>query len=655
MRRFIIAFHLALAFAVGCALPGLSAKDSTPALPDSISHLIGVLFAAPNFDTAKLSPTGSHLAFIHEVNGLKVFATYEFKTGSIRRLAGETGVGQQAQSRLDQNITDFDWMGPDQIVVYANEGNQYYSGLWVTDGNLRTCRPLFTHDKALFILDPLPQNPDVALVRESSHDKFYGALWHLNKRSFTLYEAERNPGRVVGWRADVAGIVRLATVADVDGGWSYLYRDTEKTPWQPLALPPLSTAVTFDTTGRNLLFYHPGSTGRQELQIFNLETKKLEDSAITDPVYDVAPYAFTDDRTGAPVGLRYETDKPTIVWLNPQYAQLAKLFENSFPGHIVTSIGTIDNGDILFSIFSDTDPLAYYRYDGRKQTIKAVIAAQPEAARLKLAPMQPVSFSSRDGYKLHGYLTVPPQRASGQKPPLIALPHGGPQMRDSWGFDPEVQFLAALGYAVLQVNYRGSDGLGQPHELTNTIEVAEKSVDDVVDGIRWAIEQGQADPHRIAAYGGSYGGFISLGVATRYPDLLAAAVGFAGVYDWEEHYKKLSNRWANPDDIGRLLEWRANYYLDPRKNADRYRTISPVHFADKVRCPVLLHHGRIDATVEISQTNDMARALRNAGKSVEVTKDASGVHGLASERQSKDFYRSLAAFLLKNVPPDKLP
>jgi dipeptidyl aminopeptidase/acylaminoacyl peptidase len=210
-----------------------------------------------------------------------------------------------------------------------------------------------------------------------------------------------------------------------------------------------------------------------------------------------------------------------------------------------------------------------------------------------------------------------------------------------------------MGYGVLQINYRGSTGFGRAHELANTVEVAEKSVDDVVDGIRWAIEQGCADPKKIIAYGGSYGGYISLGIATRYPDLLAAAIGFAGVYDWLEDYKHAFDEWNNPANFGEMFRWRADYYLDPGKFGDRYRAVSPINFAGAVRCPVLLHHGRIDQTVQISQTNNMARALQKAGKVVEVTKDPEGIHGLASEKQGQVFYRTLATFLLKHVPPAK--
>ena len=170
-------------------------------------------------------------------------------------------------------------------------------------------------------------------------------------------------------------------------------------------------------------------------------------------------------------------------------------------------------------------------------------------------------------------------------------------------------------------------------------------MDDVVDGIRWTIAQGYADPKRIIAFGGSYGGYISLGIATRYPDLLAAAVGFAGVYDWNAQLKE------NRRNFSDILSWRANYYIDPKTRGELYRPFNPAGAAAQVRCPVLLLHGGSDHTVDIAQTNLMARALRDAGKSVEVIKDAEGIHGLPNEEARRMFYRTLATFLLKHAPP----
>ena len=171
-----------------------------------------------------------------------------------------------------------------------------------------------------------------------------------------------------------------------------------------------------------------------------------------------------------------------------------------------------------------------------------------------------------------------------------------------------------------------------------------------MDGIRWTIAQGYADPKRIVAYGGSYGGYISLAIATRYPDLLVATVGFAGVYEWITQYKE-NKKYGYAETFA----WRKDYYLDLTANAERYKAVSPVYAAANVRCPVLLLHGGSDGTVDIKQTNLMSDALRSAGKSVEVIKDAEGIHGLPNAEARHTFYTNLAVFLLNNAPPGAAP
>ena len=212
-----------------------------------------------------------------------------------------------------------------------------------------------------------------------------------------------------------------------------------------------------------------------------------------------------------------------------------------------------------------------------------------------------------------------------------------------------MQYFASLGYAVLQVNYRGSTGYGKSYALKNIIEVGRQSVDDVADGVRWTTGEGLADPKRVVVYGGSYGGYIALGVATRHPDLPSCVVGFAGVYDWEVDMKSDSDLFRD------LFRWATDYLPDLAPNAERYRAISPARQADKVKAPVLLLHGREDRRVSVGQSELMAHALSKAGKSVELVRDAEGVHGLPDEKLRRAYYERVTAFILKYAPPDVLP
>lgn len=647
-------FQRALAMIVLPSVLAMTASAAKkPETNPKVEALIDVLLAAPEFEDAKLSPDGAYLAYLKEEGGLKVLKSYHFKTKHTYQMAGAGGVNHKDGSGLDQNIENFAWLGADQLLIYANEGDVYYSGLWVANANLKRCEKLVLHDRVLFLQDPLPQNPTTALLRESRRENFYAPLWCLDKESHKTYEAEDNPGRVFRWLPDTAGAVRLAAVSEANSNWAYLYRETEKAAWRPLSLPPKTSFITFDAAGRNLLVSIPGEGGRDQLATYDIAKGELDSHGISDPVYDVDPGVVRDPRTGTPLALCYEADRPTYIWLSGQYAAVAKVLQGVFPGQVISSIEVLDDGDFIFGVYSDTSPFTYFRYNVAKQDIRPVIFSRTSAMKMKWAAMTPTSFPARDGYVLHAYLTLPIGHVAGKKLPLIVLSHGGPRVRDVWGFDEEVQFLAALGYGVLQVNYRGSAGFGRGHELRNTVEVAQKSVDDVADGIRWAIDHADADPKKVVAYGASYGGYISLALATRYPELVAAAAGFAGVYDWETLYKEDTNQWLGSNVPLEGFRWGADYYLDVRKYADQYRAVSPVRSADKVNCPVLLFHGSLDQTVNVSQTTAMAKALTNAGKTVEVLKDSEAVHGLTFEKQSRNYHRAFAAFLYKYVSPEE--
>ena len=670
-----------LAVIVLLALAAVLPAADKPALPAKAAELIDVLFRAPDFELGKLSPDGAHFAYLHELKDHKVLDCYEFKTGKFFRLdpprldtthylpgvqETSTNISQDPISGaiipavpppppnpvyiagVMQRIGNLYWTGPNQLVIQDEAASLDYSGLWVADATLQKCPKVNSGQKYLALLAALPTHPDFAILHEWSAKTLYTTLWQLNKESLTVHEFEGNPGKVFAWLLDQAGQVRVATANGSDGNTAYLHRPPGGKLWETIALPNLSVPVTFDASGQSVLVSLPGPDGRMQLQGFDLSKKQFSGAPIADPVYDLSPRVINDPKTGLPVGLASETAKPSFLWLNGQYAQIHATLQQSFPGATVQIHGVLESGEVLFAISSDVSPPVLYRYNPTKREVHAVLSALPEAAKRKWAPMQAVSFPARDGATLYGYLTLPLNAPAGKKIPLVALSHDGPAARDLWGFDPEVQFLAGLGYGVLQVNYRGSTGYGREHALKNSLEVCEKSVDDVADGIRWAIAQGHADPARIAAFGGGYGGYVSLGLATRYPDLLAASASVAGIYDWEGQSK------YDGRSSVELLRMRQGFYLDPRANGDRFRPYSPTRAADQIRCPVLLFHGDRDATVEISQSNKLSRALRAAHKSVEVIKDAEGIHGLPNETARRTCYSNLAAFLLKNVPPDAL-
>jgi dipeptidyl aminopeptidase/acylaminoacyl peptidase len=625
-----------------------AAAASKPVLPARVDHLIDVLFRAPEFEQAKLSPGGAYLAYLHEQRGHTVLSSFEFKTGKTYVLSQIPEEANQLDPGDEQMIGNFEWLGPGQLIFDDTVNNNTMTGYWLATAQLRRCRKLESGNP-LHLLDSLPWNADTAYFIDDSRGS-YGAPWRLNKKSLSLYELPGNPGHVLEWLADLGGKLRLAIVAEPDSRTATLYRPIDREDWTPILLPESSGPITFNPDGSTVLLAFPDAEGRYVLQNFSLEGIRLVGPRLGHPVYDIIPTAvLSDTKTGAPVGVRYDTDGPAVQWFDSRFGKIQSDVQRLQPAGFSIPIGVVETGEYLIETTSDTRPPALSLYNATSGTLRPLLRQLPAADEMPWAAKQPIAFPARDGHTLHGYLTMPLHPPADRKVPLVALAHGGPQTRDTPGFDPQVQFLAALGYGVLQVDYRGSSGYGTEHELHDLLEVNEYSVNDVLDAIDWTISHFPVDSRRIIACGASYGAYISLALATRYPERIAAAVGFSGVYDWESQFR--FSRRTNSD----LLKWKSSYYVDPAANRDQYRRYSPLNAVNQVRCPVLLLHGGSDTVVDIAQTTKMANALRKAGKSVEVVKDADVVHDLPRTSQRRTFYTNLAAFLLKNVPPDPSP
>lgn len=323
-------------------------------------------------------------------------------------------------------------------------------------------------------------------------------------------------------------------------------------------------------------------------------------------------------------------------------ARLYHLVSAQFPDELVQFIDFSDDGDtLLFSVASDRDPGSYYLFDRRTMKADLLFSAREEIDPDRMAPRRPVTFKARDGLVLHGFLTMPAHPA-GSKPPLVLLPHGGPfDIDDDWFFDADAEFLASRGYAVLQVNYRGSGGRGPDFKQAGYREWGGKIQDDLVDGVRWAVAGGEVDGDRMCVYGASFGGYSALMLAAREPGLFKCAVGYAGVYDLTLLDKPQNNRL---DNVVRNYIHRT-VGTDPGALA----AASPVHLAERIRVPVLLVHGSQDKTAPVEHAEAMRAALTQAGRPPEWFLVSGEGHGFYDTANQTAFYRRLEAFLARNL------
>jgi dipeptidyl aminopeptidase/acylaminoacyl peptidase len=294
---------------------------------------------------------------------------------------------------------------------------------------------------------------------------------------------------------------------------------------------------------------------------------------------------------------------------------------------------------------SDRNPGAYYLFDRGKRSFRQLATRMSWIKPEQMAPMLSIKYQARDGLTVHGYLTVP----AGHEPkglPLVVMPHGGPWARDVWGFNPLVQLLANRGYAVLQMNYRGSIGYGDELFQSARRQIGGQIQDDIEDGTRWAIAAGIADPRRIAIMGGSYGGYSALFALGRSPELYRCGISFAGVTDWlaiyhdsdTATYKEARRHWR--EQIG-----------DPSTDQDRLRAISPVNFAGRITAPVLIIQGKQDKRVPPDQARRMITALERAGRKPESLLLAGVAHNHGPEKKRIEIFKAMTDFLERNLGP----
>jgi dipeptidyl aminopeptidase/acylaminoacyl peptidase len=634
-------FRLFLASAATLGLVAfLPAKP--PPVSDNVEILIKKLFGSPVFEGIALSPTGTHLAFIREEKGHKVLATIDLRTKEVHGVSGS----------WQQNVVSFYWCGPETLLFQVGlDKANHYQGLFLSDPEFKNLRVVPVRRK---VFVPYDVRPSHAFLRDAYPADMgwgppYSPLYRLDPEKNRIDVVEENPGRVVDWLADDNGRVRYAIRWLDEDNTKLLERGEDRNSWKDIPFVKDPRPLSLDQTGTFLLLRYLGEDGLMRVGTFNIKNHRFEGRQLSDPQYDVDPDVFMDPKTGVPAGLFYEAGRSVVFWLDPGYQKIQAYLNAAVRGAEARPWGVTYDGRILLGLEGDTWPLTLYLLNLKDGKMSPILPQLPDAIGRPWAPMRDVTFRSRDSHVIHAYLTLPLSRKNGQRVPLIALSHGGPVSRDIWGFDPQAQFFAALGYGVLQVNYRGSSGFGREYALNDIIEVNRRSVDDVADGLKWTVGEGYADSRRLIAIGGSYGGYISVALATRYPELPAAIVGLAGVYDW---YAEILN------GIGQTsisASGYARYYPGVGAHGDEYREVSPLNNADKVRAPVLLIHGSDDRRVDYDQSQSMANALKKAGKTVQLVSDVVSIHGMPDQESRLKYFQTVASFLLKNVPPDAAP
>lgn len=448
-----------------------------------------------------------------------------------------------------------------------------------------------------------------------------------------------------GWVTDHNGVIRLATKTDGTDNVIY-YRASEKDPfleymrtgfkdsWSPLMF-------TFDNS--NLIVSH-NLNGRDKTAIveWDLAGKKESKLIFENADYDVSNVDYSRKRKVLTM-VTWTGAKEERHFLDEETKAMFNKMEAKFTG-LETWVYGADDTETKFVVWagSDRHPGEYHYYDAAADQLKALAVLRPWIDPAQMAEMKPITYTSRDGLTIHGYLTLPAGREA-KKLPVVINPHGGPWARDHWGFNPEIQYLANRGFAVLQMNFRGSTGYGRDFWMKSFKQWGKTMQDDITDGVEWLKKEGIADPDRIAIYGASYGGYATLAGLTFTPELYACGVDYVGVSNMFTFMNTVPPYW---EPFKKMMYEMVG---DPVADSLLLREASPVFFVDRIQVPLFIAQGATDPRVNKDESDQVVAALKARGVEVEyMVKDNEG-HGFHNEENRFEFYDAMGKFLDQHI------
>ncbi len=601
-------------------------------------------FRKPERSSFRLAPDGKHVSYVARDSGrLNVFVQALDANGTP---VGDAKVLTHESAR---DVSNYFWKGNDHI-VYAKDfgGDENFHVLSVGIGGNDAGRDLTPYEGVRAeIVDDLRDDPRHLLISHNRRDKKVFDVFRVDVATGDAKLVAQNPGNVTGWITDHAGRLRAGVVSDgVDS--AIIYRATESGPFKTIVTTDFREAVdplffTFDD--RRL--YVNSNRGRDKKAIFEFDPKTAKEGRLIYENPDVDAYGLDFSRKRKVLTeVTYADWKTERQVLDPVMGAIYADIERQLPGFEITlQSATKDETRFIVAASSDRTQGARYVYDAPTKSLTKLGDIQPWLSADDMAPMKPIAYRSRDGLTINGYLTLPVGRDP-KNLPVVVNPHGGPWARDIWGFNPEVQFLANRGYAVLQMNFRGSTGYGRTFWEKSFKEWGRTMQDDITDGVEWLKQQGIADPKRIAIYGGSYGGYATLAGVTFTPDLYAAAVDYVGVANLLTFMNTIPPYWD---------PYRKQFYAmvgDPVADKAMLEAESPVNFIDRIRTPLFVAQGARDPRVNKAESDQIVDGLKKRGIDVEyMVKDNEG-HGFHNEENQFDFYGAMEKFLAAHLAPD---
>ena len=626
---------------------------------------VETLFKRGEFRSLVLSPNGKKMAAIAPYKGKYNLAVIDLEKNQLKRVT----------SFDFTDISSYFWVGDERLVFstgdqqgfeFRGNGGVYainIDGSEARELNPPTIAQASSGTIAIRAFQPLARvrgsDTDILIstnARSATTSDVYKLNTKTGRKTLLTFDT---PGSVRRWVLDADQIPRAAVVnTGEEMKNAFYYRADEKSPWTLMHEWGIEDdEVTPEAFDKNGLLYVSSNIGRDTKALYEYDAgaKKLGKLVFGDDRYDITPpnqwgglgsfgfLRFASDEDKRLVGVTYVAEKPKTVWFDAQYKKWQAELDSSLP-NTLNNFGTLRE-KMLVTASSDRDAGTIYLFDGAKPSLTELVKVAEWIKPKDMNPMLPITYTARDGMRIDGYITLPKAWKKGSPVPMIVHPHGGPWARDVWGFNPEIQFMANRGYAVLQMDFRNSTGYGKKLYRAGWKQWGDKSQDDILDGVMWAIKEGYADKDKIGIYGASYGGYSTLMQLVRSPELYKFGFNYVGVTDMLVHRDTQRFGWAGG---GRKLLDILNG--DPKTDRAMLERTSPARFVSNIKAPVMHAYGGADVNVDIANGNEIKKAFEKAGLPVDYTFVAEEGHGYQQDNNRFMIYKKFDEFMKKSLP-----
>ena len=605
-------------------------------------------FARPKASSFRLSPNGKYMSYLEkdDKNKNHVYVK-EIATGKVTRAIEEK----------DELIKGYGWISDEKLYYMMEKGGNENFHIYATNIDGTNARDLTPFEGVRAgIIRVLKDQKNVLIIQMNKNNKQIFEPYRLNAATgeiTQLFENKDAANSIQSYEFDKDGNLRAYTQLRNGVETEFYYKDPTTNEFKLMKKMNWDDSfgiISFNYKSANkdeAYVYSNLDSDKARIILYDFKADKKISEVFSNPDYDATSMHLSRKRNYEIDYFGYDGEKSEIIPVSKTYKDLDSRVKKQFPGKEYGVTG-YDDDEKTFLIVLQSDKLygTYYEYNTTTGKFKLLYDLMPQLKEADMAVMKPITFKSRDGLTIHGYITLPKEALAGKKGPMLVNPHGGPQgVRDSWGFNPEAQLFASRGYATLQVNFRISGGYGKEFLRAGFKQIGRKVMDDVEDGVKYAISQGWVNENKIGIYGGSHGGYATLMGLVKTPDLYACGVNYVGVSNIETLFKSIPEYWKPQLKIMGEI-W---YDLDNPEELKIAREVSAVNNVDKIKKPLLVVQGANDPRVNINESDQIVTALRAKGFDVPYMVKYNEGHGFQREENRMDFYSAMLGFFAKHL------